>query len=349
MPSFSQTEQDFAELERGEARMAAMRDAIREADRQQDSRWRFQFRYDYLEESIFSGDRYSALIVFPELLKLYDDTPILYEDAAYAHNLLVCFRWIVEAAPEFPQISREQIDGYFREFKKRLRQQGKSLSIYYQKRCLFYMHVDRNIAAMCFYRFLEEELDDISDGRSFYHEQQVEYYLSIGEEEKALKAAAPVLDGSIRSDNVPQLMRAEFARYYTSKSDFDKAMQYAKPIERIVDGNPYYHDLLGTLLTLYSVCEPKRAVELFNRNYTAFAASKNPWLRMLFAIGAAHLFAQVKQHPELQAEIHVPYTGSVQELGEQMAHTAADYAAKFDARNGTDDYMQRYLHPFEKE
>lgn len=349
MPSFEQIERSFSELDRGEARMAVMRNAIREADQQQALTWQFWFRYDYLEESIFSGDRYSALIVFPELLKLYDDHPVLMEDDGCAHSLLICFKWIVEAAPEFPQISREQIDGYFREFKKRLRQQGKSLSIYYMKRLLFYLHVDMSIASMCFYRFLDEELDDISDGRALYFDQQVQYYLAVDEEEKALKAAERIFNGELRSNSLPQATYHDFIRYYMAKGNLDEAMRYAKMTEHRVNGDPYYHDIIGTLMTLYSESDLRSAAALFNRNYPDFAESKNPWLRVQFAIGAAHLFAHIGDDPERLSLIRVPHREDVRQLGAELTQIAIEYAGAFDARNGTDDYMQMYLHPFEKE
>ena len=93
----------------------------------------------------------------------------------------------------------------------------------------------------------------------------------------------------------------------------------------------------------FDAADPERGAALFNRNYPEFAASKNPWLRTLFLIGAAHLtarFAKDGAYPEnfckpaeLQAETPA-------ELAAWFAQEAETNAQKFDARNGTDDYLQ---------
>ena len=346
---FAMLEREFETLDRGEARLNAMRDAVHEADVRQDLNWRFWFRYDYIEESIFCGDRYYALIMFPELLRLYEESPKLQEDSRCAHSMLVTFKWIVEAAPEFPQIPREEIDGYFREFRKQLRAQGKSLSAYYMKRSLFYMHVDMDIASMCFYRFLEEPLDDSSDGQALYYDQQAFYYLWVGAEEKALRAAQPIFDGKVRASSLPQATFHDFLRYYMNRGNFEEAERYGRMIEHRVNGDPYYHDIIGSLLSLYARLDGGHAIALFNRNVPDYLDSRNPWLRVQFAIGAAHLFAVCREDPALYEHFRIPGVSDPRAFGEEITKAAIDLAKKFDARNGTDDYMQMYLSPYGKE
>ena len=349
MPDFERLEKEFEQYDRGEARLNAIRAAITEADLANDLQWQFWFRYDYVEESIFCGDRYYALICFPELLKLYQEHETLQENTSIAHSFLITFKWIVEAAPEFPQISKEEIDSYFREFKKELRKQGKSLSGYYMKRCLFYMHVDKDIASMCFYRFVDEPLDDSSDGRALYFDQQAEYYLYVGEEEKARNAAKDIFDGKLTSSCLPHATYHDFIAYFIRHRRFEEAAEYARKIEHRVNGDPYYHDIIGTLLTLWAECDLEHACAMFNRNYPAFQTSKNPWLRVLFAIGASHLFDKLKEDPQYYANIQIPGGGDPAKTGEQIRQTAEELARKFDARNGTDDFMQLLLHPYVKE
>lgn len=343
MASFEQTEQSFSSLDRGVPRLTAIRDAIHEADQKKDLQWMFWFRYDYLEESIFCGDRYYAMIIFPELLSIYDQYPTLQEDGRVSRSMLIAFKWIVEAAPEFPQVSREEIDSYFRLFKRRLIEQGCSLSIYYMKRSLFYMHVDRGIAAACFYRFLDAPLDSISDGKALYYDQQVQFYLSVDDEEQALKAAEPIFSGKLKSNSLPQATYHDFIRYYFVKQNYEEAERYARMTEHRVNGDPYYLDIIGTLLSLCAVRDPEHGAALFCRNYPVFAASKNPWLRMLFLIGAAHLTARYAADGSYPETLRLP-AELQQETPAQLAASfyaqAEEAAAKFDARNGTDDYMQ---------
>ena len=343
MPNFEQLENSFREYDRGVPRLTAIRDAIHEADQQQDTEWMFWFRYDYLEESIFCGDRYYAMIIFPEMLAIYDKYPTLQENGRVRHSMLIAFKWIVEAAPEFPQVSREEIDGYFRLFKRRLIEQGCSLSIYYMKRSLFYMHVDRGVAAACFYRFLDAPLDSISDGKALYYDQQVQFYLSVDDEAQALKAAEPIFSGKLTSNSLPQATYHDFIKYYLNKGNIEEASRYARMTEHRVNGDPYYLDAIGSLLSLSSVTDPAHGAALFNRNYPVFAASKNPWLRMLFLIGAAHLTARFAKDGMIPESFCMPaelQADSPEALAAWFWQEAETNAQKFDARNGTDDYMQ---------
>jgi hypothetical protein len=217
------------------------------------------------------------------------------------------------------------------------------------KRCLFYMHVNRDTASMCFYRFLDEPLDDSSDGRALYFDQQAEYYLYVGEEEKARKAAKDIFAGKLTSSCLPQATYHDFIAFYVKQRRFEEAAELAQKIEHRVNGDPYYHDIIGTLLTLYAECDPAHACALFNRNYPDFQASKNPWLRVLFSIGASHLFEALKSHPEYYDNIQLLSGNDAMELGGKIRETAEDLARRFDARNGTDDFMKMLLHPYEKE
>lgn len=335
---------DIVDIERGAPRLNAFRNAIQQADERNELIPRFVLRYGMLQESIFSGDRYYAMIIFPELLALFDENERIRNIPQYDHSMMVAFKWIVECAPEFPHISKAEIDSYFRLFKRRLLERGHSLSIYHMKRCLFYMHCDKGIAAADFYRFLDAPLDDISDGKALYHDQQAMYYLSIGEEEKALKAAEPIFSGELTSNALPQATHHFFIRFYLDRGEYAKAMEHAKHAERRSDGDPYYLDILGTLLALYGMTEPEHGLRLFVKNHEHYAKSRSPLLRMYFAIGAYHLFRALPDHAVLPDGCALPKDSGLQEMDipALRAHfeaAAKELAQKFDARNGTDDFM----------
>ncbi|MDE6005204.1 MAG: hypothetical protein K2G88_07445, partial [Oscillospiraceae bacterium] len=286
MKNFEELEQEFWQIDRGTPRLQAIREAIIEADLQQDLDWCFWFRYDYIKESIFCGDRYFALITFPELLNLYQTHQELYNYSYVSHDVLICFRWIVEAVVEFPNISKQEIDSYFKLFKKMLLEQGKSLSIYYMKRSYFYLHVDKNIATADFYRFLREPLDDISEGKTFYYHHQVLYYLLMNKEEKALQSAKLIFEGKLQEDFLLEYTYHKFMKFYLEHENYEKALYYAELMISKVNGNAYYLHMIGDLMSVYSVCDIPKGLVVFTKNYNFYLQSKNPWLKMHFAIGA---------------------------------------------------------------
>lgn len=345
MASFRLTEQNFETYERGLPRLNAIRQAIAEADQEKHVYWQFRFRYDYIEESVFCGDRYYALIMFPELLQHYDAHPELQDDANITHSLLVNFRWIVEAAPEFPQISKAEIDNYFRLFRRRLLENDYSLSIYYMKRSLFYLDIDLDIASSDFYKFLESPLDSIADGKPLYYNHQVEYYLAMDEEEKALKAAEPIFSGRMKASALPHSTLHKFCRYHLLKGDHEKALSYAKQFEHTVTDDLYYLHHIGTLMALYAHTDPAHAAKLFTRHYPLFLSSKNPWLRAAFLAGAA-AFAKRADAQQLLVPAESPVSGAVQagdpaQFAQQLYRDAEEVAGKFDQRNGTSNFTDR--------
>lgn len=336
--------EELQNIERGAPRLNAFRNAIQQADEQNKLFPKFILRYGLLQESIFCGDRYYAMIIFPELLAMFDENEELRRIPQYDHCMLVAFKWIVECAPEFPQISKAEIDSYFRLFKRRLMERGYSLSIYYMKRCLFYMHCDKGIAAADFYRFLDAPLDDISDGKALYHDQQAMYYLSIGEEEKALKAAEPIFSGEMTSNALPQATHHFFIRFYLDCGNYEKAIEHAQQTEHRVDGDAYYLDIIGTLMALYGMTKQEHGLRLFAKNHEIYAKSRSPLLRMYFAIGAYHLFRALPDTAVLPEGIMLPKDSGLHamDIPALRAHfytAAGELAGKFDARNGTDDFM----------
>ena len=228
-----------------------------------------------------------------------------------------------------------------------LLQHGKSLSIYYMKHCLFYMNIDKAIAAADFYRFLEESLDDVSDGKALYYDHQAMYYLSIGEEEKALEAAKLIFAGKLKSNALPQATYHDFIRYYLEHEQYAHAMHYAFLMERRVLCDPYYLDIIGTLMSLYSITKPPHGIKLFGMHYPLYEQSKNPSLKMQFAIGAYHLFCVLdsETHHDILEELRIArdtplFTKPPEQIAKYFYHEAETAVQKFDMRNGTTHFSE---------
>ncbi len=347
MASFRQMENDFATLERGTARLNGIRQAIHEADSAQDLRWMFIFRYDYIEESIFCGDRYYAMIMFPEVLQLFDEHPELNENDRISYDMLIILRWMVEAVQEFPQVSREEVDKYFRLYKRRLQEGGYSLNNYYMKRSDAYMHMDRDIAVMNYYRFLESPMDGLSDGKPLSQNFQVEFNLYLGNEEKALELAKPIFEGKLKDRiNLPHSTQHKFCHYYIQTKQFEKAIPYMMPLEKRVDGDLYHMHHIGAILSLYSRLDVEKGIRLFNRNYHLYLGSKNPWLKFYFISGAVHLFDSMVKNGMSTDLVKVPESsiltavteGNTKKVAEILRKEAEDLAKRFDKRNGTNDF-----------
>ncbi|MBD5143609.1 MAG: hypothetical protein HDT22_08405 [Ruminococcus sp.] len=349
MANFKQLKEEFLKLDTGTPRLTAIRKAIAEADLKQDLDWQFLFRCYYIKESVFCGDEYFALITFPELLNLYENNQKLHHNLDIFRIVQICFIWFLGAVTAFPNISKQEIDNYFRLLKKMLLEQGKSLSVYYMLRSSFYMEVDKTIATADFYRFLKEPLDDFSDCIAF---QQVMYYLSIEKEEKALKSAKLIFEGKLTASPLPQATYHKFMRYYLEHENYEQALYYAKLMIPKVNGDMYYWHMIGDVMSLYSVLDIQKGLELFSKNYHLYLQSRNPWLKVYFAIGAYHLFDKFDKIANSKINFKAPentpiFSMSIQEIAEYFYQSANDLVKKFDSRNGTDFYAKK-LYLFHK-
>ena len=106
----------YRQVEEGDPRMRAIRQAIAEAEQAQDFHAQIVFHRDLIKESVFTGDRYQALIDFPQYYALYENHEELRD--VHRYNVIWTFKWILEAATEFPQIPKNQIVQWFSQFRK---------------------------------------------------------------------------------------------------------------------------------------------------------------------------------------------------------------------------------------
>ena len=107
---------EFQAMEHGTPRLRAIKKAYTAADEAHNDEWSFQFRYRYLNESTFESDDVDAMIVFPEMVALYDGSEELQADDDCFHNLMWGFKLVIENATDFHHISLEQIDGFMADF-----------------------------------------------------------------------------------------------------------------------------------------------------------------------------------------------------------------------------------------
>ena len=106
----------YMQAQSGEPRMRAIRTAIAAAEQAKDDDSLIRFHHDLIDDSVFSGDRYQALVDFPQYLAAAQRDEQLWQKNI--RDTLWMFKWIVEAATEFYQIEKVQILRWFSEYRK---------------------------------------------------------------------------------------------------------------------------------------------------------------------------------------------------------------------------------------
>ena len=320
-------EAEFRQAAPGEARMRAIRQAISEAEQAGDTDTALHFHHALIKESVFSGDRYQALIDFPQYLTLVHSSPET--EQAWAHDSLWLFKWIVEASTEFYQIEKKQILAWFAEFRRSLARQGYSLKPFYEKRAIFFSYCDRARLRMDYEDFLSAQDDEMCDGRADELNTVVRWALEFGSREKGLRTAAQIINGKMFSDEIPATTYGYLLADALRHGEAEQAAMHAECLRQLSDGSRFRLEQIGQLLRYDAGTDPARGYAFYLKNRRLRENLRNPLLCFRFDCGAAAILEAAAAEQLGDAEALRAAAAACR----SQAQTAAE---KFDARNGSD-------------
>lgn len=341
-------------LDEGAPRMDALKTAISSADSENDFWSGLALRYLYIKESIFADDAFQAIIMFPEYLALFDAHPEFEEE--FSADIMWAFKWVLENSRDFYQVSIEQAEKYFEEFKSRCDRYGAGQGAYYMKKAKFYELIDPEISKAAFAEFSKTRRDKFSDCYACELNSKVENELSNGSLDAALKAAEPIFSGKRTCAEVPHVTYGAFMDYYARHGEYDKAMAYAEKMYRLISDNPSFLVQVGQFMELLSVMDNSRGAIVLRQHMKQAAGCKNPYMRMRFWIGAYRVAASIAKEDEGRIRIILPKNGLPAELrdilpeqpenhiydaavlADMFKNAAEAIADKFDERNNSDRF-----------
>ena len=323
----------YQAAEEGEPRMRAIRQAITEAERAQDFHAQMVFHRALIKESVFTGDRYQALIDFPQYYALYESRKDLREE--YRYNVLWTFKWILEASTEFPQIPKNQIVQWFSQFRKELRQAGYSLQPFYNLRTLFYSYFDMARMRIDYEDFQNAPRDRMSNSEADVKDISVQWELRFGHREKAEQLLKYIQDHHLQDEECPAKSYGYFLEDCVRKHETENAEKYAKLLVPFCDGRRFRMEQSGMLMCYYALYDPQKGWEYLQKNADVRENSRNPFLCFWFDRGVMVL-CEVLGKKGITVKDKHGHTFSPQELlkkSEQTRKSCADIAAQFDTRN----------------
>ena len=334
--------------------MAALKTAISSADQENDYWSGLALRYLYIKESIFGDDAFQAIIMFPEYLALFDAHPEFEEE--FSADIMWAFKWVLENSRDFYQISLEQAEKYFDEFKKRCDRCGAGYGAYYMKKSKFYELIDTEISKAAFAEYCKTRRDKFSDCYACELNFKAETELNGGGLNAALRTAEPIFSGKRTCAEVPHVTYGAFMDYYARQGEYDKAMAYAEKMYRLISDNPSFLVQVGQFMELLSVTDNARGAITLRQHIKQAVVSKNPYMRMKFWIGAYRVTASIAEEDEGRIRIILPRNGLPAELRDNLPEqpdnniydsdvladmfkkAAEALADKFDERNNTDSF-----------
>lgn len=331
---------EYQELDHGAPRLRAIKKAFLAADEAHNDEWSFRFRDRYIHESTFESDDVDTMIVFPELLALYDRSEELQADEDCFFKLMWCFKYVIEDANDFYHIPLEKIESFADEFKRRLEAAGKSLRTYYYLREKNTKFTHNMLPREEYGKYRDIPADDLKDCAACELSHDVQISLMFDDPAEARERAKPIFSGEMHCACVPENTYAAWISYDISKGDFGDAKKLAKRLYPMVRGEMNMISEIGTLLHLYGIIDRQTGVTLFRHEVQNFLKCRNHRNRYDFAAGAYRLFDHMQmdefsiilpqEFPLWREDHHYKKA----ELRDYFYNIAKELAEKFNARNG---------------
>lgn len=338
----------------GKARMELLKKGWELADAEGDYDLQIRYRMEYIDDSNFHEDILDMYIIFPEVIRLHDKRVKEYGQDPYTKSILWNYKWVIEDAEQFYQISEEQFENFCADFKRRCIQNGYSLRTLHQYRMSRFVLYDKERAKKEYAAYKKCKRDALSDCLACERSAEVYYLLEAGEEEEALKMAAPLFAEEMTCGEQPEVTFGNFLRYYNQKI-IEGNTEYAKEAEEMCAGVLYGihmydvgNEFRPDILMYFTLTEPEKALRFYKQNWRFFEENRNPYTRFYFAAAASRFFAGIgKEKYKMAMEpSYIFYkeddTYDVEKIRLYYENIALDIARKLDSRNGANTFEERY-------
>ncbi len=342
-------------MEHGEPRLALLKRAYEIADKENLKDDQIDIRMDYISEATFYDDIMLSYVLFPEVLKLHDKQMEEKGHCAMTYHVMWGYKWLLEHAVEFYQISIEQFDAICADFQKRCQRFAYSMKTSYQYQFMFYMYCDKEKAKEAYKHFLKEKRGALSDCAACERDMQVRYLLVTGKMNEAEAAAQDLFSGKLHCEEVPNVTYGQFLRscnqlIATGNTEvLDKAAVYCREIRSSVVLKKIGTGYVGDILLYYSLTDAAKALPFYKKYYNYLEKNKNPMQQFYFALAACHFFSSKIGKKKFRMKLPTDFlfyqeTGQydVPELAAYYNKNAVSIMQKLDQRNGSSYFSDIY-------
>lgn len=332
----------------GAPRMAALLDAIRQADEAQDHRWRLFFRYDYACEATFRDDPPKAMPVAAEFQAIFEEHPdVLGPDGREMY--LMIMQMGIDPIVGLPQIPLSQWEKLMDQFLGLTKRFNLAHRTYWWQMCQFMIYVDFDKAYQYFQKFWKTGRDAISDCRACERSNAVRLSLLAGDREAAEEYAAPIKAGRISfCSDTPQKMWMAYLEDYYRHGDYKAAAPMAESLYRKGNQDRSNLDYVGAVLQCWAHTDLDRAVALCESRLVWSLGMWDQRLCYLFDKGAWLTFRSLAEQMET-VKLELPKEFPLwredgrydtRALADWFYGQASEIGQRFDRRNGSSWYRE---------
>ncbi|MDT9685972.1 tetratricopeptide repeat protein [Streptomyces sp. TRM76323] len=286
----------------------------------------------------YSTERGRMLVPFARLLQEWDRDPSAF-DSGDTHTFHWMFKWVSSGMLTLPEVPLATMEQWLAEMERRYRTAG------YTERAVRQAEFeladdtgDTGRAARAFAAWTAADRDPMANCHACELNDQGSYWLSRGDDDKALRTWAPVLDGTKSCMEEPHRVLAESLLPLVRTGRVDQARANHLRGYRMVRGNESLLPSTGLHIEFCALTgNEARGLELLAEHASHLASDGNPWARLHLLTGTLVLLRRLLAL-DTGDQPAVPYAGrqcTVRDLHDLLDAEAAAIAARFDARNGS--------------
>jgi hypothetical protein len=333
----------------GPARLALVEAAVREADAAGDADAAYRARTELIRAAEHTGADERALVAFSWCLAQFDRQPDRYS----AHTLLWHYKWILENARDFPQLSFPQLQRMEDDMESRAARLGWNARPVHYFRWVNRMRMGDPDGRM--WEFFEKweaaPRDSLADCHACERNKHVELLVRLGRNQQALDVAVPILAGALSCLEVPDATYARLLTGLVRLGDLDRARELQVRGHRAVLRNrALLFEAACHIMFLVDAGDLTRAVRLLERALSWAAVTANANDRFSLYLAAARLLEALAERPRKTRKLKLPRElacyrpdGSypTAEVAAWFRGEAATLARRFDERDGTDYHARQ--------
>lgn len=327
-------------------KVSLLEEAVRLADLHNDAEAGFELRQELMEAATFSGRIDVLLVAFAWCLAQFDRDPEKHDE----WDLLWKYKWVVGQAPDFPQISRQQIDQMLADMQRRYTAGGHSLhAVHQMRRDVMIDLKDKAAAKEGHAAFKKARPDWLSDCPACTVSNTGRYYDFLGQWRRAVKAYEPIVAGRLTCHEEPLRTTSDSLLPLLRLGEADKATSLQQHIsKRLARAEEPVASAADHVKFLAIIGETAKAKRLLERYLPAAIDAVSAMRRLAMYEGAILLLDRLAEKgpaAKLQSPKSWPQPGAqgqheIAALRSWVLDEARAIARQYDARNGNREYEQ---------
>lgn len=336
------------DLPEGEMKLRLLEEAAALAETGRDVDLLFRVKMGVVASAVMAGHLEKGMPAFAWCLAQYQADSPRFQYSAF--DILWNFKNLLHSVDEFPQLELAQVDALRDQMASLYRESGFNMRpVHYTKLTFAMRSGDFAQAAESFAAYQASSRDSLADCLACEADSDAEYYMLIGENEKALQAGAKPLAGKLKCEEVPNRTINNMLRPLALLGRYEEADQFQKKGYRLIKSNAAFLGHVGLQIAYLNHRDQEApALKMFEAHLPVALETFQLRSRTFFYLAVKQLLVRTTQ-PGVKRKLKLPQSFPLFDPSGKYDDAALiawldsqldPVAAQFDNRNGNQYYSR---------